>query len=163
MIRTISAPSPANTPAVPASASAINGGLDGEGWRASALCAETDPEAFFPEKGRSTAEPKKVCMRCPVRVQCLEYALRNDENFGIWGGLSSTERNRLKRKQGDKAPTASQLRKQERDKRIVQMRRSGLDVIEIAERVGVSDKTVYRVLERQPHPVPVTQELGSAG
>jgi len=67
------------------------------GWQEKALCAETDPEAFFPEKGGSTREAKKVCMGCEVRVECLDYALENDERFGIWGGLSERERRRLKK------------------------------------------------------------------
>ena len=67
-----------------------------ESWRQEALCAETDPEAFFPEKGGSTREAKRVCVSCPVRMQCLEYALDNDERFGIWGGLSERERRRVK-------------------------------------------------------------------
>lgn len=66
-------------------------------WQERALCAQTDPEAFFPEKGGSTREAKKVCTRCEVRGECLEYALANDERFGIWGGLSERERRRLKK------------------------------------------------------------------
>ena len=74
-------------------------GLDAEdqGWQERALCAETDPEAFFPEKGGSTREAKKICTGCEVRAECLEYALSNDERFGIWGGLSERERRRLRR------------------------------------------------------------------
>jgi WhiB family transcriptional regulator, redox-sensing transcriptional regulator len=67
------------------------------GWQERALCAQTDPEAFFPEKGGSTREAKRVCLGCDVRSQCLEYALAHDERFGIWGGLSERERRRLKR------------------------------------------------------------------
>ena len=67
-----------------------------EGWRLDALCAETDPEAFFPEKGGSTREAKRVCLGCAVRVECLEYALSADERFGIWGGLSERERRRVR-------------------------------------------------------------------
>jgi WhiB family redox-sensing transcriptional regulator len=66
-------------------------------WQDTALCAQTDPEAFFPEKGGSTREAKKVCRSCDVRTECLEYALEHDERFGIWGGLSERERRRLKR------------------------------------------------------------------
>jgi WhiB family transcriptional regulator, redox-sensing transcriptional regulator len=66
-------------------------------WQEQALCAQTDPEAFFPEKGGSTREAKKVCLSCEVRVDCLEYALEQDERFGIWGGLSERERRRLKK------------------------------------------------------------------
>ncbi len=67
-----------------------------EDWRQDALCAETDPEAFFPEKGGSTREAKRVCSGCSVRAECLESALANDERFGIWGGLSERERRRLR-------------------------------------------------------------------
>ena len=67
------------------------------GWQERALCAQTDPEAFFPEKGGSTREAKKVCRACEVRAECLEYALGQDERFGIWGGLSERERRKLKR------------------------------------------------------------------
>lgn len=69
-------------------------------WQDRALCAETDPEAFFPEKGGSTREAKRICSGCEVRAQCLEYALAHDERFGIWGGLSERERRRLKRRAG---------------------------------------------------------------
>jgi len=69
-------------------------------WQDKALCAQTDPEAFFPEKGGSTREAKRICVSCEVKQECLEYALMQDERFGIWGGLSERERRRLKRKAG---------------------------------------------------------------
>ena len=78
---------------------AIEGGDEGElSWQERSLCAQTDPEAFFPEKGGSTREAKKVCVGCEVRAECLEYALANDERFGIWGGLSERERRKLKKR-----------------------------------------------------------------
>src|SRR6059058_4371312 len=67
-------------------------------WQERALCSQTDPEAFFPEKGGSTREAKRICSRCEVRADCLEYALTNSERFGIWGGLSERERRKLKRR-----------------------------------------------------------------
>lgn len=67
-------------------------------WQERALCSQTDPEAFFPEKGGSTREAKKVCAGCTVRAECLDYALVNDERFGIWGGLSERERRKLKQR-----------------------------------------------------------------
>ena len=70
------------------------------GWQERALCAQTDPEAFFPEKGGSTREAKRICVGCEVRPECLEFALSHDERFGIWGGLSERERRRLKREAG---------------------------------------------------------------
>ncbi|MGL4177347.1 MAG: WhiB family transcriptional regulator [Dermatophilaceae bacterium] len=84
---------------------AIDGSLAEEGaeegalgWQERSLCAQTDPEAFFPEKGGSTREAKKVCVGCEVRSECLEYALANDERFGIWGGMSERERRKLKKR-----------------------------------------------------------------
>ena len=68
-----------------------------EQWQELALCAQTDPESFFPEKGGSTREAKRICTGCEVRDACLEYSLAHDERFGIWGGLSERERRRLKR------------------------------------------------------------------
>ena len=70
---------------------------DDDQWQERALCAQTDPEAFFPEKGGSTREAKRICHGCEVQAECLEYALGNDERFGIWGGLSERERRRIKR------------------------------------------------------------------
>lgn len=67
-------------------------------WQMEALCAQTDPEAFFPEKGGSTKEAKRVCLRCPVQRECLDWALANDERFGVWGGFSERERRDMKRK-----------------------------------------------------------------
>jgi WhiB family redox-sensing transcriptional regulator len=69
-------------------------------WQSDALCAQTDPESFFPEKGGSTRDAKKICTSCEVRAQCLEYALANDERFGIWGGLSERERRKVRKRAG---------------------------------------------------------------
>ena len=68
-------------------------------WQDKALCAEVDPEAFFPEKGGSTRPAKLVCRGCEVRAECLEYALEHEDvgRFGIWGGTSERERRRMKR------------------------------------------------------------------
>lgn len=70
----------------------------GVGWQERALCAQTDPEEFFPEKGGSTREAKKVCLGCDVRNDCLESALANDERFGVWGGLTERERRKISRR-----------------------------------------------------------------
>jgi WhiB family redox-sensing transcriptional regulator len=76
----------------------LDGDVEDAGWQERALCAQTDPEAFFPEKGGSTREAKKVCLSCDVRNECLESALMHDERFGIWGGLSERERRKLKKR-----------------------------------------------------------------
>lgn len=68
-----------------------------EPWQVGAPCGTADPEAFFPEKGASTADARRICQGCEVRVQCLEYALRNNEKYGLWGGLSERQRRELRR------------------------------------------------------------------
>ena len=66
-------------------------------YRARGLCTQTDPETFFPEKGGSTREAKKICANCEVREDCLEDALARGEKYGVWGGMSERERRRLKK------------------------------------------------------------------
>ncbi len=66
-------------------------------WRSLARCAEVDPDLFFPEIGGSVTAPKMVCRGCEVRAECLDYALEHDMQFGVWGGLSVTEREALQR------------------------------------------------------------------
>lgn len=80
-------------------------------WYPRALCAQTDSDSFFPEKGGSAREAKRTCLACDVRVQCLQYALDNDEKFGIWGGLSERERRLLKRRARPTAHPYPQLRR----------------------------------------------------
>lgn len=74
-----------------------------EDWMGLAVCASVDPELWFPTKTGSSAPAKRICNGfrgsppCPVRDQCLEYALVNDERFGVWGGCSERERNRRRK------------------------------------------------------------------
>lgn len=62
-----------------------------------APCSTTDLEAFFPEKGGTARDAKRVCAGCDIRERCLQYAMDRDERFGVWGGFSERERRRLKR------------------------------------------------------------------
>ena len=66
-------------------------------WQQEALCAQTGADFFFPEPGSSVREAKRICGMCPIRSACLEYALDNDERFGVWGGLSEKERLEIRR------------------------------------------------------------------
>ena len=68
-----------------------------DSWQSRASCAQVDPDLFFPDQGGQVRTPKQVCARCPVRVDCLDYALTNDERHGVWGGLSERERRQLRR------------------------------------------------------------------
>lgn len=61
-------------------------------WMTGGLCAQTDPEAFFPDDGVTAGPAKRVCMACPVRTECLAYALAEGLHHGVWGGLSPKER-----------------------------------------------------------------------
>jgi WhiB family transcriptional regulator, redox-sensing transcriptional regulator len=64
-------------------------------------CMETDPDAFFPEQGgglnSDIRNAKRICQRCPARRECLNYALEANEQYGIWGGLTAKERQKLRR------------------------------------------------------------------
>lgn len=57
------------------------------GWATQALCVGWDPEEFFPPNDDDAGEARDICAACPVRGQCLAYAVTADERFGIWGGL----------------------------------------------------------------------------
>lgn len=62
-----------------------------------ALCAGCDPDLWFPVKGGSGIEAKRICWRCPIQQQCLNYALDNYEKFGVWGGATERERRAMRR------------------------------------------------------------------
>ncbi len=70
-------------------------------WEELASCAQTDPEAFFPEKGQSARQALRICNggpgreACPVRTECLNAALAQREYSGVWGGLRASELRKL--------------------------------------------------------------------
>jgi WhiB family redox-sensing transcriptional regulator len=72
-------------------------------WRHNAVCRDEDPELFFPV-GTSglaiaqAADAKAVCGRCPVKAECLSWALNSGQDAGVWGGMSEDERRALKRR-----------------------------------------------------------------
>lgn len=71
-------------------------------WRGAALCRDTDPELFFPIGTTGLAliqidEAKTVCMECSAQSSCLEFALRSNQDSGVWGGTSEEERRHLRR------------------------------------------------------------------
>lgn len=114
-------------------------------WVVDALCAQTDPEEFFPEKGGSTRQAKRVCMSCDVRTECLDYALERGERFGIWGGLSERERRKLRgeagaRPGGQPDPAG--------DRRAAELAEAGMTVPEIAKALGVTPRSAERKLAR---------------
>jgi WhiB family redox-sensing transcriptional regulator len=67
-------------------------------WQERALCSQTDPDAFHPEKGGSTVEARRICRRCEVQPACLQYALDTRQPHGVWGGMTERERKALLRR-----------------------------------------------------------------
>jgi WhiB family redox-sensing transcriptional regulator len=75
---------------------------DSDQWRNQASCRSTAQELFFPVGSTGEAidqivAAKVVCDSCPVRAQCLQFALETNQEAGIWGGTSEEERRRLRR------------------------------------------------------------------
>ena len=67
-------------------------------WHDDAICNQMDPTIWFPKQKKFTADAKVICLRCPVKDQCLAEALVNNERFGVWGGLNEPERRALREK-----------------------------------------------------------------
>lgn len=66
-------------------------------WHREALCGEVGGDLWFPDKGESDHEAKRICLACPVRTACLQDALDTGEKHGIRGGLSGWQRNQIRR------------------------------------------------------------------
>jgi WhiB family transcriptional regulator, redox-sensing transcriptional regulator len=71
--------------------------MDNE-WMADGKCAERPPGVFFPSDGVGVEVAKRICAGCEVKAICLEYALRNRIDHGVWGGTSERERRRILRR-----------------------------------------------------------------
>lgn len=84
-------PAPASFAALMARADISDGHGD---WRERANCAGTDADVFFPEAGGSLQPALRICAACPVTQECLDFALENDERYGVWGGVGADERRR---------------------------------------------------------------------
>lgn len=72
-------------------------------WRRGAICRDTDPDLFFPvgTTGHALVQidrAKQVCGDCPVRTECLTFALETNQDSGIWGGTSEEERRAIRRR-----------------------------------------------------------------
>ncbi len=72
------------------------GGYEGS-WQNQALCRDMDTNMFFPDRGSSGKKALKVCKKCPVQFECLEWALETEQRHGIWGGKTATERKNIRR------------------------------------------------------------------
>ncbi len=71
--------------------------LQDQDWRSQAICAKTDPDLWFSPGAVEHREAKRICRDCPVRSQCLSYAIEAPVDHGVWGGLTERERRRQRR------------------------------------------------------------------
>ena len=76
-------------------------------WMAKGNCADKHPSVFFPSDGGGVEKARRICADCPVKESCLEYALRNRIDHGVWGGASERERRRILKRRRLEAARAS--------------------------------------------------------
>jgi WhiB family redox-sensing transcriptional regulator len=111
-------------------------------WHEDAACAGIDPDRFYPEPGpgitRDIAAAKRVCAGCPVRAECLAYALAHDERHGIWGGTTPQERR----------PRKPKTAPRRQDVEVARMTRGGKTAREIACALAITPRTVVRARTR---------------
>jgi WhiB family redox-sensing transcriptional regulator len=127
-------------------------------WMSDAACAQVGTDVFFPEKGDPATDARAVCETCDVRLQCLNYALANDEQHGVWGGLTTTQRKALRRRQGLPA-TSTGINHD----RLRALHKQGLTGPQIASRMGCSDRAVTRALGKLGLATPHQELLRGGG
>ena len=116
-------------------------------WQENALCTQIDPELFFPEKGQSPRDARKICASCEVREQCLQWAMATNQRHGVWGGLTSHERSMLART-GNKTRRLRTAKKAMREDTIVQLHKASVPVPEIAQRFEITERSVHRIVKK---------------
>ena len=72
-------------------------------WRKAAACRDADTSIFFPATDEDAGPARAICAECPVQQACLDFALHTRQDDGVWGGLTETERRRLRRKRQEAA------------------------------------------------------------
>ncbi len=75
----------------------MGGGVMDTLWMVDGKCRELPPETFFPSDGVGVDVARRICAECPVKAPCLEYAMANHIDHGVWGGTSERERRRMAR------------------------------------------------------------------
>lgn len=111
-------------------------------WHDDAACRSTDPAIFFPDTEEEAKAARAVCSGCPVRMDCLDYANRTRQDFGIWGGLD--EKQRRKQRSAGRQRRSSTLRADTRRAEASRLAAIGATVDQIANGLGVSHRTAQR-------------------
>ncbi len=111
---------------------------DRDAWKDEALCAQTAPDAFFPDKGGTTRDARKICAVCPVAEQCLQYAIANRETVGIWGGKTSHQLRKLIPRENHPVGVTRTA--------VARMKADGWTADEIAGELQLSVRHIERVL-----------------
>ena len=117
-------------------------------------CSRHDPDLWFSESSGTTNDQTRtalaLCAVCPIRAACLAYALRRQEQFGVWGGLTTSQRNKLLGKRL-RPVTAYREGKDAQVRSAARLRQQGNTTAEIGVRIGVSERTVrgYLALSRE--------------
>lgn len=127
-------------------------------WHIDTPCSQADADAWFPEKGESTANAKRICAGCDVRTTCLEWALEHNEKFGVWGGLSELERRRLLEQRDTQAATGRKAAIHFDFEEFELIISSGTPAEEACRRMGMTPTTLIRRYYRahRPAPLPLT-------
>lgn len=71
-------------------------------WMEHGNCADHAPEVFFPSDGVGVIRAQRICKDCPVKATCLDYALEERIDHGVWGGASERQRRRLLKQRRDR-------------------------------------------------------------
>lgn len=113
-----------------------------DNWEASALCAQVDPDLFFPEKGGNVDDAVKVCQRCDVRQQCLGLALALQQTerwtvLGVWGGTTVNDRRKMRRRVIDATGK----------ERVLALVAKGRTATEAARLAGVHPRAAMRIVK----------------
>lgn len=121
-------------------------------WRDNALCAQVDPELFFPTPGATAALPKSICEKCDVRTECLDAALTEESQsgdmvpHGVRGGLSAMERAMILRDRRAQLPSMpGRIYSSELISTVARMQADGETNLSIAATLGVAERTVQRI------------------
>lgn len=127
-------------------------------WLGDALCAQTDPEAFYPEAGQDGKAAKRICARCPVNAECLSYAVVVDERHGVWGGMARKQRDALTALAVPGMPEvvvtleprveANKTGLSAADTEVARMTAAGMSAREISEATGKTSRSINRARQR---------------